>query len=52
MVRGLATYSGWCCDVFVEIVDVAKIAEVPVEGGAGFFYAGGDAGHDDVAAIA
>src|SRR5271155_1306894 len=38
--------------VFIEIVDGAKIAEMPVERGAGLFYTGGDAGHDYVAAIA
>src|SRR5271163_3312574 len=38
--------------VFIEIVDGAKVAEMPVERGAALFHAGGDAGHDYVAAIA
>src|SRR5580704_7856703 len=38
--------------VFIEIVDGAKIAEVPVERSAGLYDAGGDSGHDHVAAIA
>ena len=39
-------------NVFIEIVDGAEIAEMPVERGAALFYAGGDAGHDHVAAVA
>src|ERR1700679_549082 len=38
--------------VFIEIVDGAEVAEMPVECGAALFYGGGDAGHDYVAAIA
>src|SRR5271163_183749 len=38
--------------VFIEIIDGAKIAEMPVERGAALFYSGGDARHDHVAAIA
>ena len=45
-------YCGLVLHVFIEIVDGAEIAEVPVEGGAALFYAGGDAGHYYVAAIA
>ena len=45
-VRGLVLH------VFIEIVDGAKIAEVPVEGGAALFYTRGNSGHDHVAAIA
>src|SRR5450755_104916 len=38
--------------VFVEIVDGAEVAEMPVEGGLVVMDTGGDGGHDDVSAIA
>ena len=48
--------SGWPAGklfvVFIEIVDGAEVAEVPVEGGLIVVDAGGDGGHDDVSAIA
>ena len=37
--------------VFIERVDGAEIAEVPVEFGAAFEHTGGDGGHYDVAAV-
>ena len=48
----LGNVFGLMLDILVEIGIFAEIAEVPVEGGIVLPYAGGDGGHDHVAAIA